>query len=334
LVAFICKLCRGTDVARSYVLQRHMKVTEPFVAAMCARCGLFQNVYDWQEAARVQESLKLDLAYRLEPFEERQLVANQAKARAFAKALDELGLVRGKRILDIGCGKGHFLRECLSLGATSVAGQDFFRGSAIAYAKNELSIYDIRSVPFEDRAAWPDAEFDVVCSFDVIEHIHDLAGFFREATRVTKPDGALFHATPGCDSLTNRLGRFAVGRLGGARHARTIGTWLCNLQPDDTRRGGSHVSLLGRRPLGWLVASSPLSLEMAYYMPSYSNSNRHYARLTPGLNRLPPAFGAAAFAILRRLIRNKLVFLARRSGELSPSPARSTTPRVGRVQPR
>jgi transcription elongation factor Elf1 len=44
---FTCKLCRGTNVASQYLLQRHTKNTEPFTAATCGRCGLFQNVYDW-----------------------------------------------------------------------------------------------------------------------------------------------------------------------------------------------------------------------------------------------------------------------------------------------
>jgi 2-polyprenyl-3-methyl-5-hydroxy-6-metoxy-1,4-benzoquinol methylase len=313
--AFLCKLCGGTDVARIYRLQRHKKNIEPFLAATCGRCGLFQDVYDWQEAARVQQSLKQDLQYRFDPLWESspELAANRAKARVFARALDDAGLVRGKRILDVGCGTGHFLRECLDLGAAKVSGQEFFRGSVIAYARERLAIDDIRTVPFEDRDAWPDAEFDVVCSFDVAEHIHDLGGFFEECTRVANRTGALFHATPGSDSMTNRAGRLAVSRLGWNRRARALGTWLCNLQPVSSFRGGAHVSLLGRRSLGWLTSRHPLTLVRAEYVSSYTYSNRHYATLAPGLARLPTPVGAAAFAVIRRVVRNKLVFLARKS---------------------
>jgi 2-polyprenyl-3-methyl-5-hydroxy-6-metoxy-1,4-benzoquinol methylase len=313
--AFLCKLCRGTEVARSYRLQRHKKNIAPFLAATCARCGLFQNVYDWQEATRVQRSLLLDLVDGFDTLweAEPETAANQAKARFFASALDRAGLVRGKRILDVGCGKGYFLRECLSLGAASVSGQEFFRGNVIAYARNELSIDDIRSVPFDDRDAWPDGEFDVVCSFDVLEHIHDLGGFFQECLRVAKPAGSLYHATPGSDSVTNRIGRVAVRGMGRAHRIRTIGTWLCNLQPDDNFRGGAHVSLLGMRPLRWLTTRYPITIVTAEYTPSYTYSNRHYATLSPGLDRLPVPIGVAAFAVVRRLVRNKLVFLARRA---------------------
>jgi hypothetical protein len=54
-------------------------------------------------------------------------------------------------------------------------------------------------------------------------------------------------------------------------------------------------------------------LVKTYYINSYSYSNRHYATLVPALNRLPPPVGGAIFAVIRRLVRNKLVFLARLS---------------------
>jgi 2-polyprenyl-3-methyl-5-hydroxy-6-metoxy-1,4-benzoquinol methylase len=333
-IAFTCKLCRGAEVARTYRLQRHTKNTKPFVAAICARCGLFQNVYDWQAAALAQRSPEVDVADRFDRLwdSEPEHAANRAKGRVFARALDEAGLVQGKRILDVGCGNGDFLRECRSLGATSVSGQEFLHGEAISYARNELSIDDIRTVPFEDRDAWPDAEFDVVCSFDVIEHVHDLAGFFEECIRVAKPAGALFHVTPGSDSPTNRAGRTAVGRLGRAHRMRTIGTSLCNLQPADNVGGGAHVSLLGRGPLQWLVSSYRLTLVTAYYTPSYTYSNEHYATLVPGLNRLPLPLGSAMFGLARRVLRNKLVFLARKSSTPAGAPNRSPA-RASNISP-
>jgi 2-polyprenyl-3-methyl-5-hydroxy-6-metoxy-1,4-benzoquinol methylase len=314
---FVCKLCRATRIARSYRL-RTPGNTQPFMAVTCARCGLFQNAYDWQEATHVQQALNIDFVCTYDPLwdSDFELAANQVKARFFAKALDEQGLVRGKRILDIGCGKGHFLRECLSLGAASVSGQEFLNGNAILYAENELSIDDVRSVTFQDHDAWPDGEFDVVCSFDVIEHVHDLARFFKDCIRVATPTGVLFHATPGCDSLANRLGRIAVSRIVGADRIRTIGTLLCNLQPDYDHRGGAHVSLFGRGSLKWLISRYPLRLVNAHYTRSYTYSNQHYATFVPTLNLLPVPVGSAIFAVARRLVRNKLVFLASKTGEL------------------
>jgi 2-polyprenyl-3-methyl-5-hydroxy-6-metoxy-1,4-benzoquinol methylase len=311
--AFICKLCRGTDAAGTYRLQRHNKITRPFTAAICARCGLFQDVYDWQAVTRAQEERKLALITKVVPEAELEveLPAYRAKAQVFARALDDLGLVRGKRILDIGCGRGHFLDECRALGARSVSGQEFFKANVIDYARNALSLDDVRTVPFDDRDRWPDAEFDVVCSFDVLEHVHDLGTLLAEAVRVTKPGGALFHATPGCDSVTNRVGRLAVSRMGQLKPIRTTATWMCNLQHDHNFRGGAHVSLMGRDTLAWMALHYGLTLEQSYYTASYTHSSERYARIAPGLSALPPPVGQAIFGVVRHVVRNKLVFLAR-----------------------
>jgi 2-polyprenyl-3-methyl-5-hydroxy-6-metoxy-1,4-benzoquinol methylase len=308
----VCKLCRGTSASRTYRLERRGKKTEPFIAAICAGCGLFQNVYDWRAAAQAQEDRKHELRYGAKPLwdAEPELEANRAKARAFASTLDAMGLIRGKRILDVGCGNGLFLRECLTRGASGVTGQEFFRGTPMEYAREALSLEDIRSLPFEDRDAWPDGEFDVVCSFDVIEHIHDLGAFFQACVRVARPGGALFHATPGSDSLNTRIGRLMVSGLDRSERVRVIGTALCNLKPDERFRGGAHVSLLGRDSLRWLAARYGLSLARADYVSSYTYSNEHYATLVPGLRTLPRPVGAAVFAAARRAVRNKLVFAA------------------------
>jgi SAM-dependent methyltransferase len=41
-----------------------------------------------------------------------------------------------------------------------------------------------------------DAEFDLVCAFDIVEHVDDEAGTFRELDRVCEPGGALLLSVP------------------------------------------------------------------------------------------------------------------------------------------
>ena len=162
---------------------------------------------------------------------EPELAAARNKAREFARDLDRRVPLEGKRVLDIGSTRGFFLRACLDLGAASATGQEFFDEGPIAYAERELGVSDVRSLPFERQDIWPDDEFDIVTSFDVLEHIHDLRGFFREAIRITRPGGFHYHATPGSESISNRLGRGLVGHLGVNRWLREAGTTLCNLAP-------------------------------------------------------------------------------------------------------
>lgn len=322
---FVCKLCRSTALGGSYLLERPWKSTGRYLVVICGGCGLLQNLYDWQLGVGVQKSEKLNI---LDPTEhpqwdsEAELEANTDKAQAFARALDARGLVRGQRILEVGSSKGLFLRACLDLGAASVTGQEFFRQGPIDYARHELGIADVRSVGFEDADAWPDGEFDLVCSFDVAEHTHDLLGFFSQCIRVTKPGGVQYHATPGSDSISNRLGRVLVGHFGVVSRLRTFGTSMCNLQHDENFRGGAHVALLGIAQVRWLASHFGLTLIDAHYTSSYTYSNRHYAALIPGLRQLPAPIGSSLFGVVRRVIRNKLVFTARVERPSDSAPVR------------
>jgi SAM-dependent methyltransferase len=315
--AFVCKLCRGERVGKSYLLQRPWKNRTPFVVVTCAGCGLLQNLYDWQHAVDVQRSERLRLTER-DAHElwdsEAEIDAGTDKAAGFAERLDALGMVQSKRILEVGCGKGLFLRRCRDLGAASVTGQEFFNQRPLDYARMELGIDDIRTVGFEDTATWPDGEFDVVCSFDVVEHVHDLQHFFRHCVRIARPGGVQYHATPGAGSVSNRVGRLLVGPFGSLGRLRTTGTALCNLQHDDNFRGGAHVSLLDVRQVHWLAERFGLTVLDARYVSNYTYSNRHYAALLPVVRQLPPAVGAGLFGVVRAAIRNKLVFAARVPG--------------------
>lgn len=319
--AFECKLCRAGTVNRSYVLERPWKGRGRYLVVECGGCGLVQNLYDWRHAVEVQQAERHNILERRRDElwdSHAELDANEEKAREFSSDLDALRLVRDRKILEVGCGKGLFLRACQDLGAAAVTGQDFFNKRPLDFARDELGIADLRTVGFEDRGAWPDGEFDVVCSFDVVEHVHDLADFFEQCLRVLRPGGVLYHATPGSDSVSNRVGRALVGHFGSVTKLRTTGTSLVNLQDDDNFRGGAHVSLLGRDQVDWIARQYGLTTLKAEYVSSYTYSNRHYAALIPGLRKLPPAVGASVFAGVRRVVRNKLVFAARAATRPAP----------------
>jgi SAM-dependent methyltransferase len=47
-----------------------------------------------------------------------------------------------------------------------------------------------------DELPFADGEFDLICAMDVIEHVHDHEGAFREVTRTLAPGGLLVFAVP------------------------------------------------------------------------------------------------------------------------------------------
>jgi SAM-dependent methyltransferase len=107
-----------------------------------------------------------------------------------------------REVLDAGCGVGYgtaFLAET----AQRVVGIDRSE-EAIGYARRR---YGGPNVAFEfgDLLALstPDDAFDVVCSFETIEHLPDQGAFVAEMRRVLRPDGVFLVSTPHADATTD-----------------------------------------------------------------------------------------------------------------------------------
>ncbi len=107
--------------------------------------------------------------------------------------------IRQKKVLDLGCGSGYGSFELIKLGAKKVEAVDI-SSKAINYAKKNyhhknlfFRVADATSIPF------PDNSFDVIVSFEVIEHIKNYQMFIKEAFRVLKKPGYFIFSTPNKD---------------------------------------------------------------------------------------------------------------------------------------
>ena len=105
-----------------------------------------------------------------------------------------MGDVRGKRILDLGCGEGGYSRELAKRGAELVAVD--CSAKAVAYAealarKEDLPIAHLvrNSCDLFDIAS---ERFDIVLCSMMLMDCEDFDGTLREAYRVLKPGGRLF----------------------------------------------------------------------------------------------------------------------------------------------
>lgn len=101
----------------------------------------------------------------------------------------------GKRVLDVACGIGYGT-QWLGRRAESIVGGDlspsalfearrYFAGSGIHYVQ-----VDAQWLPFSSRT------FDLVCSFETIEHLEKPEQFVKECHRVLVPDGIFLCSTP------------------------------------------------------------------------------------------------------------------------------------------
>lgn len=107
------------------------------------------------------------------------------------------------RLLDVGAGPGFFLDEAKNRG-WKVAGLEPAAWAA-AYARDKLGMADMKTGDTQALEQFPENHFDVVTSFDVIEHVSDPGEFAKKLARVVKKGGYLVLTTPRFDSLLSRL---------------------------------------------------------------------------------------------------------------------------------
>lgn len=104
--------------------------------------------------------------------------------------------LKGKRVLDIGCGHGSLCVDMAAAGAEQVVGLDLnCRLIAFAEAYVERFRPELRSrlrFACQDLRDYPPMLFDLIVSKDTFEHVLDLEGLLAEIHRRLVPGGRLY----------------------------------------------------------------------------------------------------------------------------------------------
>ena len=107
--------------------------------------------------------------------------------------------VKSCDVLEVGCGRGYFLKQIEKL-ANSALGlelnNDAIQHKVTAFEAQRKDVH---------KVAESNLQFDVVCSFQVLEHIAEPLSFLTSCRDLTKPGGRLIVSTPNYAHTEARL---------------------------------------------------------------------------------------------------------------------------------
>jgi SAM-dependent methyltransferase len=210
-----------------------------------------------REAERVRaayarrEALGLDGRYAY--WQPANLYTYQSRERQLLKLLRSTGMLplAGRVVLDVGCGDGAVLDDCVRYGAApeDLHGVDLL-GARIDVAKRRLPgatirIADAQSLPYEDT------RFDLVLAFTLLSSVTDADARRRvaqEMQRVTKPNGLIVLYDFWTNPLNRHVKPLRQGEYRSLFPGRPIEFRRATLAPPLTR-------LLVKAPGGWFACS-------------------------------------------------------------------------------
>lgn len=111
--------------------------------------------------------------------------------------IDRLASLRGKRVVDVGCGGGILAESMAALGA-EVTGIDLaekpLRVAELHGLESGVRV-NYERIAAEDLAAREPDAFDVVTCMEMLEHVPDPASTVRACARMLRPGGLAFFST-------------------------------------------------------------------------------------------------------------------------------------------
>lgn len=179
-----CPVCGGE---RSSGIEQYTK--HYFVK--CLDCGM-------AFASREPSSSELDAMYSSYPI---RAELNTVTRIRFHQLLDEFEKYRSTgRLIDVGCGSGFFL-DVASERGWEVHGTEYDQGVVDSCAARGIHM---RQGPLDVRNYEP-GTFDLVTSFEVLEHLVHPQEELTYFHQLLRPGGALYFTTPNYNALSRKI---------------------------------------------------------------------------------------------------------------------------------
>jgi len=225
----------------------------------------------------MEELIRLEVAAAPMPFEGERLTSaasGQVAIEHYHRYLLARELCRGLDVLDVACGEGYG-SALLAQVARAVVGVDI-DAAVIAAARSEFprpnltfEVGDAGALPL------PDAAFDVVVSFETLEHLRDQEQFLSEIRRVLRPGGLLILSTPDREIYSG------PGMTPNPFHVRELNRAEFE---DLLRRHFAHVAFASQRVL---IGSAIVNEAPVAAIRSYDRREETVVEARDGLPRAP-----------------------------------------------
>lgn len=188
-----CPICFSTS-------HRRIKVSEDRIALLgCQQCqaAYWEDVWD-------QKKVQDHYGPYYTPKNSQHDPITQKRYHKVLDKIEELTSVG--RLLDIGCGSGQFLLTAKNRGWNAMGNE--VSQSAIGFLEQMKATHHMKFEVFDkniQEVNLPSDSMDAVCMIEVVEHLEDPMGMFREAYRILNKGGVMYLTTPNFNSLSRYL---------------------------------------------------------------------------------------------------------------------------------
>ncbi|MDD4394788.1 MAG: class I SAM-dependent methyltransferase [Bacteroidales bacterium] len=192
-----CPICHSSQISEFKNIKDYFLTQEDFTVARCEHCGfLFLNPRP--DKAAIAPYYKSE-AYFSHSDGRKGLIARMYQIVRHFNIRNKYKLInkykKSGKILDIGCGTGDVLAY-FSANNWQIEGvEPDADARKVAQEKNHFTPHQEA-----DLKNFPDASFDVITMWHVMEHVHNLEERMQTVRRLIKPDGEFIFSVPICDS--------------------------------------------------------------------------------------------------------------------------------------
>ena len=192
-----CPLCKSGHFLNQIVVKDHAHTQESFTVCRCTNCELwFTNPRPTLSEISKYYDKETYISHKNKSNTLINFLYKQVRKLTIRKKLNwlkERNKIPG-RLLDFGCGTGHFLYSAKQKGWMVTGVEPNNDARKIATSEHQLTVYESLDEIKKEK------KYDAITLFHVLEHVHDLKGTIRSLLELLKKRGSLYIAVPNRDS--------------------------------------------------------------------------------------------------------------------------------------